>query len=296
MSTPCAICGNHDVTNFYVVGKRQIVRCDHDGLVYVDPQPTDKTLDRWYNEGYFTDTKGKNEEPVGYYAYLEEKPLLLSYFKKKVASIEHMIPAGKVLEVGCGYGFFLEAAKRSSLHVTGIDVSRDAIAYAKKHGGNVWVSSLTSRSYPKHTFDGVVAFQVIEHLRFPSVFFRDVYGIVKPGGMVLFATPNEGGYLRKCMGKRWIGFRHKEHLFFFSPKTIRLLLTDAGFTDIRTHGDTIRWYPIRLLLQSAPNYIHARWFAVCIRWIQKGLKCIGIADIQIPLPLNTLVITARKPI
>jgi len=295
MRINCAVCGKHDVTHLYTVGTRHIVRCNHDGLVYVDPQPSDATLNRWYNEGYFTDTKRQHDDYLGYYAYLDEKPLLLSYFKKKIASIEKIIPQGTLLEVGCGYGFFLEAAQGTNFAVTGIDIARDAVSYAKQHGGNARVLSLTPDSFSKNTFDGVVAFQLIEHLRNPSTFLRTAYTITRPGGMVLFTTPNEGGYLKQLLGIRWLGFRHREHLYFFSPKTITALLTKAGFTDIQTVGDEIRFYPIRFLLNGAPNYVRARWLITCIILMKKVLSFIGCLDMMVPLPLNTLVITARKP-
>jgi len=251
-------------------------------------------LNRWYNEGYFFDKERHHDDYLGYYAYLKEKPLLIPYFKKKLACIERIIPKGKLLEVGCGYGFFLEAAKGTPFDVEGIDVSRAAVAYAKKHGGKARVLSIKSNSYPKNSFEVVVAFQLIEHLRNPATFFRTVYGVIKPGGMVLFTTPNEGGYLRMLLGKQWMGFRHREHLYFFSPKTITVLLTRAGFTDIQTCDDEIRFYPIRFLLAGAPNYIHARWFKTCIMWLIKLLGCIRCLDVKVPLPLNSLVITARK--
>lgn len=294
MRITCAVCGKHDVVHLYTVGTRHIVRCIHDSLVYVDPQPTDATLNRWYNEGYFTDTKRQHDDYLGYYAYLDEKPLLLSYFKKKIAQIETIIPQGVLLEVGCGYGFFLEAAKKTNLIVTGIDISRDAVSYAKQHGGNARVLSLTPGSFPYSTFDGVVAFQLIEHLRNPSAFLRTVYNSIKPGGMVLFTTPDEGGYLKRILGVRWMGFRHREHLYFFSPRTITVLLTKAGFTDIQTAGDEIRFYPVRFLLAGAPHYVGARWFTTCIIVIKKVLSFLGCLDMMVPLPLNTLVITARK--
>lgn len=295
MRINCALCGKHDVVHLYTVGTRHIVRCNHDGLVYVDPQPSDATLTRWYNEGYFTDTKRQHDDYLGYYAYLDEKPLLIRYFKNKISYLTNYIPKGNILEVGCGHGFFLEAACGTGIHVSGIDVSREAVSYAKKHGGDVRVGMLTSKTYPQDSFDGVVAFQLIEHIQEPAAFLRIVYQIMKPGGVVMFTTPNEGGYLKKLLGIRWMGFRHREHLYFFSPKTITVLLTKAGFTDIQTVGDEIRFYPVRFLLAGAPNYVRVRWLLTGIILMKKVLSFFGCLDMMVPLPLNTLVITARKP-
>ncbi len=295
MNTPCALCGRHDVTPLYLVGERHIVRCNHDGLVYVDPQPTAATLNRWYNEGYFTDKKREKDDYLGYFSYLDEKPLLIPYFKRKLAYIKKYIPTGTLLEVGCGYGFFLEAANTSAFQVTGIDVSKDAVTYAKQHGSNARVLSLTKQSFPKNAFSGVVAFQLIEHLQHPLEFLEIIHDITKPGGIVLFTTPNEGGYLKKMLGKRWMGFRHREHLYFFSPNTIRHLLIKAGFVDITTFGDEVRTYPIRFLLAGAPNYLHGAWFRVVVSFITKVLGIFSCLDIMVPLPLNSLVIAARKP-
>ena len=82
---------------------RRIVRCLHDGLKFVNPQPTDSEINRMYNENYFASDKKRIVNSAGYYDYLGERPVLLPYFRRKITFLKTILPGKKVLEIGSSY-------------------------------------------------------------------------------------------------------------------------------------------------------------------------------------------------
>ena len=291
---PCPLCGKRNISFRLQKPERRIVQCKNDGLVFVNPQPTERELDRLYNENYFAVGAKRTDNSLGYYDYLAERPLLLPYFRRKVRQLKSLLPGKKILEIGSGYGFFLEEAKHEGLDVLGIDISRPAVDYAKKQGLSARAIDLFDAKFRHGTFDGVVAFHLIEHVLDPVVFMREVYRITKPGGVILLATPREGGYLSRIMGKNWFSFRHREHLYFFSKETLTALLAKTGFTDIRCFGDETRWYPVHFLLRGATYFSESLLWQKMFRWAEAVFKIFPLSILQVPFPLDTMIVTAKK--
>jgi len=291
----CPLCHTHNQKKVCTISHRTIVQCVTDGLVFVNPPLTNREIQHMYNERYFDSNAFRGNTCIGYYAYIDERPLLLSYFRNKLDLLQRYISEGKLLEIGCGHGFFLEAAKQSPFQATGIDISRYAVAYAQKEVCvDARVMDLYKATFKPKTFDVVVAFQLIEHVQDPVTFLAAAHRLMKPGGVLLLATPNEGGYLRKLLGNHWLSFRHREHLYFFSSKTMRLILERAGFTDIQFCKDETRWYPLRHIFGGIKYYLHGNIFVLISNVLGSLGNLLGILDFTLPLPLDTLIITARK--
>jgi 2-polyprenyl-3-methyl-5-hydroxy-6-metoxy-1,4-benzoquinol methylase len=290
----CPLCGEKNYTVYLSGPNHRIVRCINDGLKYVNPQPDESEITRIYNENYFASHKKRSKTSDGYFDYMSEKHLLLPYFRRKIALLKTMLHGKKVLEIGSSYGFFLEEAKRASLDILGIDISRSAVAYAKSQGLPIRATDLIHARFPSNSFDGVVAFHLIEHVSNPFAHMREMYRITKPGGIIFLATPQEGGYLQRLTGRHWFNYRHQGHLFFFSCKTITALLKKAGYTRARCLDDETRWYPIHFLLRGAAYYVSNPWMHTACRWAEKVFHLFPFSYLQIPFPLDTMIITAEK--
>lgn len=292
----CPLCQRKDQRLRYTISHRNIVECCHDHLLFVNPPLSNREIQVMYNERYFDSDAFRGNTCIGYYAYIDERPLLLEYFRHKIEFLQQTISHGLVLEIGCGHGFFLEAAKHSPFHATGIDISKYAVLYAKNQGHvDARVMNLYTATFRPKSFDAVVAFQLIEHVTDPVTFLRAARTYIKPGGMLLLATPNAGGYLRAILGKNWLSFKHREHLYFFTQQTMRLVLERAGFTDISFSRDETRWYPLRHIFGGIKYYLRGSFFV----WLSNTLGRIGavlhILDVKFPLPLDTMIVTARNP-
>ena len=111
------------------------------------------------------------------------------------------IKKGSLLDIGCCYGDFLNAARKRGFEIRGIDISRRSIEAAKDLFGfkNIYAESidLFSKRTDIPKFDVVTFFDVIEHLDDPRSFVREIAGVLKKNGLIIFSTPD-----RECL-KGW---------------------------------------------------------------------------------------------
>lgn len=246
--------------------------------------------------------------------YVEQLSVHHAYFKKKVEEISkiiggkgkgesdakqnsknlHLTPSAlhpRLLDIGCAMGVLLEEAKKEGFRVEGIDLSSDAVSYCKKHDLTAYTGTVYTVSQLKDSsIDVITAFQIIEHERDPLRMMKRVYKLLKKGGMVVLATPNQGGFWQKIMGKRWFGYRHPEHVVLLDFITMRKLLEDAGFSDIEVRSDSPRPFPLSFALSRAGDYFS--WAA----WILKPLgKLLDRFKIVNPInPWDDMIVFARK--
>ena len=107
---------------------------------------------------------------------------------------------GALLDVGCGTGNFLAAARAAGFEVTGIDFDRKAAEFARRHaaGTEVYALSLESfiRQRPQRKFDVVTFFEVLEHQAQPLDFLKAVKSCLKPGGWIALSVPNRNRWQR----------------------------------------------------------------------------------------------------
>lgn len=143
---------------------------------------------------------------------------------------------GKVLEVGCGSGGFIQAVKsaRGELDCYGCDLSNLYIANAeKKSGGKVEykVSAAEKLPYDNDSFDIVVVIDVLEHVNDVLVVLNEIFRVLKPGGTFHAYVPCEGNWYTPFF---WVGAnrltrKHVGHIQKLSSKELFNLLEKAGF-------------------------------------------------------------------
>lgn len=223
----CNLCGADDARLHLAVSGFRIMRCNRCSLTYVNPRLNEKKIFEIYNKNYF-DGGGANP----YYAnYLSERQ-----WRSKQQDIElvdlmkYTANGGKLLEIGCAYGFFLEAAKLRGWEARGVEISEKAGSFAKnelKH--DVFIGTFMDAPLPEDYFDAVHMDGVIEHLPDPMANIRKIAKLLKKGGVIGMGTPNIASFGARTFGE---GFRLLEpnaHLFYFAPATLGKMLTDNGF-------------------------------------------------------------------
>jgi 2-polyprenyl-3-methyl-5-hydroxy-6-metoxy-1,4-benzoquinol methylase len=173
-----------------------------------------------------------NEETVHpfFNACLEDEETYRVYFDKKLNDLQRYMSAGRLLDVGCGAGFFLDAARGRGYDIAGVDLSPVPAQYVERRLGlNVSVGSLYHYAAPSESFDAVTIFQTIEHDPHPADLCRELLRILRPGGVLMVTTPAADGFVARGMGKRWFGYRNIEHVSFFSRESLGYALEQAGF-------------------------------------------------------------------
>lgn len=106
----------------------------------------------------------------------------------------------EVMDLGCGAGYFLDAARTEGLSTHGLDLNPDAAADCCDRGHDVQccTAEAYAASCPGRKFTLVTAFEVLEHVPDPRAFFREAAALLAPGGYLVLAVPNDAGVHGWC--------------------------------------------------------------------------------------------------
>lgn len=235
VSVRCNLCGADDYTVVYdstVSGtvptvedytstvKRygrfhRLISCRACGLVYANPR--DAGIKDFYRK--VTDE-----------AYLESWEERAVTFRKHLKILaEHKPERGRLLDLGCYAGIFLNEAKKDGYDVTGVEISEWAADYAKKKTqARVLSGSWDEVSFPEGSFDVVTMWDIVEHLEDPSACLKKVRGWLKEGGIIAISTHDIKGWFAGLMGRRYLWLM-RFHIYHFEPKTLKEMLARNGF-------------------------------------------------------------------
>ncbi len=185
----------------------------------------------------------KGEDILGYMDYEEQKKYFAPYFGKRLEQIDKLQRGkkGKLLDIGCAFGHFLEIAKNGGWDVVGLDISSYAVKKIAKKGIKAIASELSKAKFSSGYFDVVTIFQTIEHDPDPVSLLGEIYRVLKPGGKLLLTTPDQKGVLPKFLGRKWHGWNVEAHLYWFDKKSLKFVLKKTGFKKIKIEKDIPIW-------------------------------------------------------
>ncbi len=275
----CPLCGSkgellyHDLRDylFNAPGKWNLLKCSNPecGLIWLDPMPMEEEINKFY-EGYYThEFYGATNMPNTWlrriHRLVKNGYLALKYgYENKSTSIlvklfgllAYLYPGwralldfrvmylpaqlrGRLLDVGCGSGWFLKNMKDLGWYVEGVDFDPIAVENAKKIGLTVHFGSLKNQQYPSNYFDAITMSHLIEHVYNPVQLLRECYRILKPGGSIVMVTPNGESWEHSIFKDNWRGLEPPRHLHIFTVQSLRCLVEKAGFVKIKT-STTVR--------------------------------------------------------
>jgi SAM-dependent methyltransferase len=138
----------------------------------------------------------------------------------------------RILEVGCGLGYFTYALSRAGFDATGVDISRVAVGKARRRYGDRFVCAdlLSSGDDGLGRFDVVVCTEMIEHVEDPRAVLRAMRELLEDDGELVLTTPNKSAFPGNAV---WETDLPPVHLWWFTPGSIGFLATGAGFSGVR---------------------------------------------------------------
>jgi len=186
-------------------------------LAFTHPQPV--SLAEQYNSSYFD-------------LYRRRKPFRIRRALSRLSVIELMIPPGRLLDIGCSLGYFVEGALQRKWQASGVEISPQASEEARSLGLDVKTGVLEDVHYPDEAFDCVTMWDVLEHVPDPTLHMREVRRILKPGGILAIGTPNLGHPAFKAKRENWRHLKPSEHIFYFEERTLARLFEKTGFRQV----------------------------------------------------------------
>jgi 2-polyprenyl-3-methyl-5-hydroxy-6-metoxy-1,4-benzoquinol methylase len=137
-----------------------------------------------------------------------------------------------LLDIGCAYGPFLVAARESGFSPTGIDPSEEAVRYVNNESGTRAIHGFfpeASKTLQDASFDVITLWFVIEHFRDCTQVFAEIRRLLKPGGMLAFATPSFSGVSGRASMENFLLKSPADHFTIWSPRVCKKALALAGF-------------------------------------------------------------------
>ena len=209
--------------------------CHSCGLYFFWPLPETEAILSVYGEGYRPDPHDPNYQEEGRaYAQTLRKNFYIDLPKGFVTRERTL------LDIGCGFGFFLDAVRKDFKRVCGVEISEPLRAFAQKDLGlDILEGHASSIPLGDGSLDVVTVLDVLEHLPVPQACLQEICRVLKPGGILIVATPNTASLTARLLGQRWIYFTPPEHLHLFCPRTLVGFLNREGFEVLKVRTDSL---------------------------------------------------------
>ena len=237
---PCLFCGTREPQLLYpaldhqrelspvfaaatgVRGLCRIVRCPDCRLAWVSPRLPSRVIAEAYRQ---------SEDPL----YVAQAEARRRSFRRNLALVNRYARGGRLLDVGCAAGYFLDVCRDAGWDAHGIEPNAGFVTMAQsRHGPAVTEGTLSSSSFEPQSFDVVTMWDVLEHSTDPRLELEIGARLLRPGGLLFVNFPNIESLSARLTGPRW-WFLLSHHLYYFTPSTLRRLLEQVGFGVLSRH-------------------------------------------------------------
>jgi len=253
--TRCYLCRQRVPTKVFTKYGYDILKCKSCQLLTLKFQQDYRSfISEYYDERFFTGSQDR----IGYSNYEGDQLTEAINMKRYLTRISRFKSTGKLLDVGCATGIFLEFAQAKGFDPFGFDVSTYAVTKARhrlKH--RIKQAVLSDVTYKPNSFDVITMFDVVEHLKDPRRDLKRLRTFLKDDGVLVINTGDAGSLLAKLMGKNWHFYVPPQHLFFFSQKTLTQLLHRAGYKVIKIEYKG-KWLSLRYFLNLVKQIHHSK--------------------------------------
>jgi len=205
-------------TNYGTSGEFNIVQCNVCQLVYLNPRPESSRYLEIYPEATYDPFRA-----------LEHKARSNVTQCTRARRLTQMIGTGRVLDVGCGTGLFLQAMRAEGWGCVGVEPSPRASEFARTHlqldvrQGTIFDVDVAQ------AFDLITFWDVLEHTPSPRAVLLRAHRLLISRGYLAISLPNWDSIERRIFGAEWIAFDAPRHFYHFAPATMRRQLALCGF-------------------------------------------------------------------
>ncbi len=242
-----------------------------------------------YSKGYFLGDPTRS----AYANYERDKPVIVRNMKKFLTHIQQHKQKGKLLDVGCAYGYFVELARAQGFDAYGFDPSTYAASQAKKLNGpnRIKVGTITEVEYPNKQFDVITLFDVFEHLQDPIGDIARLKRWLKDDGIIVIATGNTQSAAAKIFGRRWTFYIPPQHLSFFTKDNMKTFLSAQSLRSVEWFGIG-KWLSLGYILHLGKTTGESIVAAIAHRLL--GQTIVSRLPLYIPMMDNMVVVAQKK--
>ena len=214
----CLLCSSEKLNVLEKYKSAYLCKCKNCGFVFSKKIPTETELNNFY-KGY-----GRDD-------YLS--PVTIKRYNELLDKFEKFRKTGKIIDVGCGIGYFLEIAKKRGWEVYGTEFTDDALEICKSKGIKMSLGKLDPKNYDHNMFDIITSFEVLEHINNPIEEIKNFSKILRKKGLVYLTTPNFNSLLRYKLNENYDIITYPEHLSYYTPETLNFLFEKLNFRKLK---------------------------------------------------------------
>lgn len=302
---PCNLCQADDTELLFegvdrlhdILGTYKLVCCRQCGLIYIDPMPTSENLAQHYPADYIPYSKAVDDEPC----FLKRWDRRYGVYKRCRAVVQHSVrQSGRVLDVGCATGNFLDGMRRfGNWQTVGVEPNFYASNYARERLSlNVFTGSLKEANFEDSSFDIVTLWDVLEHVPDPMATLQEVARVLRVDGLMVLSLPNPETWEISLFGPDWAGWDIPRHLHLFTQDVLARYLKESGFKIIKITSFTGKYHVFLLSLDLWIRKRYPRWrrfiLSVLRFWPIRLLGLVFFSVSDCIRPSSIMVIFARR--
>jgi SAM-dependent methyltransferase len=280
----CPACANTRPPSFvFQAHGSTLVRCRACALVRVQPFPSgEEALARYQSACVKDPERYKDSEHYkaperGDVGYAADEQGLRAEFRRRLRAIAAAGGRGALFDVGCASGALLLEAREMGFHVSGLEPSATvARQAAERTGAPVRAGSIEHALLESGRYDVITLFDVLDHLVDPVSVLRKLRLGLVPGGLLAITVPDFGGWWARLLGPRWPFVAPREHVLYFTQRSLQTTLAGAGFE----HATVAR----------AQTPLSFGTLGAKVPFAEDMLRQRGVG-----LPMGTLYVLARAP-
>ena len=232
VTTGCGLCGSTAGRELYTTKDRlgnsdepfSIVRCEGCGVLRTLPEMSESNLGRFYPDDYWG------------MPHPTQEWIFSSQSEKTKFVTRCGLSGGRILDVGCGAGYFLRALDAGKWDRFGVETSAAASRMTENQigRGRVVTGSLVGSSFDGPGFDVVTFWSALEHTNDPRANLKKARRLLKDGGTVIVQLPNAASYQAQLFDGDWMALDAPRHRYHFSFQVLDRLLSETGYEVYRS--------------------------------------------------------------
>ncbi len=271
----CPLCNSKEIIahlrcrdHFFSNEEFEIFRCVLCGFIFTQDHPDEISAGRYYESDEYV---SHNDTSAGFSNMLYKLSRKIMLVKKRKLILKLTgIKTGKLLDIGSGSGHFLHEMKNAGWDITGIEINEKVRTISEKKFNLTVISPANMHSVETGSFDCITLWHVLEHFHDPFSYAREIYRLLKPGGICIAAMPNSDSFDAHYYLSSWAAYDVPRHLWHFNPDTFEKFCHKAGLHLMRMASLPLDVFYISILSEKYrgnkfyffTGMIKGAWFSI----------------------------------